>query len=129
MSSAFALVRFKKTGNIYYTYYDGTSDIIFPHLYTAQECYDPKIDCYCAISYGRTLRYRPGYSSWTFPDNVVDLDEVEIYSDYGGGFYWTETGSESIKMINPTLDDFGELVLPNEKPGMPEWADKFLKSL
>lgn len=127
MSSSFALVKFKKTGNIYYTYYNGTSDTICPFLYTAQECYDPKIDCYCAISYGRTLWGQ--HSSRTFPDNVTDVDDVEIYSDYGGGFYWDGTGSESIKMINPILDEWGELALPNEKSGMPEWVDEFLKSL
>lgn len=126
MSAGFALVKFKKTGNIYYTCYEGTSDTIVPFLFTPQECYDPNMDCYCAISYSREMcRQR---SSWAFPDNVLDIDAVEIYANYGG-FYWDETGSESIRMINPALDEWGELRLLNEKVGMPQWARDFLDSL
>lgn len=126
MSAAWVLVKFKKTGNIYYGCYEGTSDTIRPFLCTPQECYDPEIDCYCPISYCRDLSRQ--HSSWRFPDNVDDLDDVEIYSDYGGCFYWDGTGSESIKMINPVLDEYGELMLPNEKSGMPKWVKEHFKS-
>jgi hypothetical protein len=67
--------------------------------------------------------------SCRFPDDVADLDDVEIYSDYGGGFYWSGKGSESIKMVdydslNPWETSYDDIV-----DGMPEWADKFLKEL
>ena len=38
MSRSFALVKFKKTGNIYYGCYDGTCDVMYPFLCTPQEC-------------------------------------------------------------------------------------------
>lgn len=127
MSAAYALVRFKKTGNVYFGCYEGTSDTMIPHICTPEECYNDATDCYCAISYCRTL----GNSgkSWIFPTNIADLDDVEIYSSYGGGFYWNTTGSESIKMLSLRYDEWGELDLDDEKDGIPEWAEKFLNSL
>lgn len=124
MSCSFALVKFKKTGNIYYGCYNGTSDIMIPFLCTPQECYDEKLDCYCAITYCRELSYR--HESWKFPEDVTDLDDIEIYSDYGGGFYWSGTGSESIKMIDDFLDPW-EAVYEDMKHGVPEWVEEFLK--
>lgn len=124
MSAAFGLVRFKTTGNIYYCCYEGTSNSLRPHICTPEECYDEKLDCYCAISYCRELGARKG---WNPPDDVTDWDDVEIYSDYGGGFYWDGTGSESVKMLKLSLDEWGELLIPNEKCGIPEWAEEFLK--
>lgn len=123
MSATYALVRFKKTGNIYFGCYEGTSDTMNPFICTPEECYDEMSDCYCSISYCRGLLLSRGYR---FPDNVTDLDEVEIYSDYGGGFYWPGTGSESIKMIEDYRDPWEECY---EKmiDGKPEWVEEFLK--
>lgn len=126
MSAAFGLVKFKTTGNVYYCCYEGTSDTLIPNICTPEECYDEKLDCYCAISYCRELCRRTG---WSIPDDVTDWDDVEIYSTYGGGFYWDDTGSESIKMLKPALDQWGELLLSNEKYGIPKWAEEFLKRL
>lgn len=126
MSAAFGLVKFKKTGNIYYCCYEGTSDTLNPYICTAKECYDEKLDCYCAISHCRELSRQ--HKSWIFPSDVPDLDEVEIYTDYGGGFYWDGFGSESARMLR----DCGD---PWERPdvkitdGMPKWAEEFLKHL
>lgn len=127
MSRSFALVKFKKTGNIYYGCYNGTPDILLPFLCTPKECYNEEFDCYCAISYCMELSCKT--DSWRFPDDVADLDDVEIYSDYGGGFYWSGKGSESIKMVdydsrNPWETSYDDIV-----DGMPEWAEKFLKEL
>lgn len=126
MSAAFGLVKFKTTGNIYYCCYEGTSDTLNTYICTPEECYDEKLDCYCAISYCRELCARKG---WKTLDGVTDWDDVEIYSDYGGGSYWDDTGSESAKMLKPTLDQWGDLVRLNEKSGIPEWAKEFLEYL
>lgn len=126
MSSSFALIKFKRTGNIYYGCYNGTSDILIPFIFTPEECYDEKTNCYCAISYGKELGKT---REWKFPDNVPDLDEVEIYSDYGYGFYWTGTGSESLRMVKGPLDTCFEEVWVDEKDGQPEWVIEFLKYL
>ena len=125
MSSAFGLVKFKSTGNIYYGCYNGTCDIFLPFIFTAEECYDEELDCYCAITYGRELNRD---RDWIFPDDVKDLDEVEIYSDYGGGFYWNGTGSESARMKKKYLDPFEE-VWRDINDGTPKWVDDFLARL
>lgn len=125
MSASFALVKFKSTGNIYYGCYEGTSDILTPFICTPEECYNEKTDCYCAISYCRELRKA---RVWKFPANIDDLDDVEIYSDYGGGFYWSGTGSESLKMLKGELDPF-ENCYDDMHDGQPDWVVEFLKRL
>jgi hypothetical protein len=126
MSSSFALIRFEKTGNIYYGCYNGTSDILIPFLCTPAECYNPLTDCYCAISYCRDLSKQ--HDLWRFPDDVSDVDNVEIYSDYGGGFYWHGVGSESAKMVNHPLDPFEECD-EDVIDGEPVWVKQFLEEL
>lgn len=123
MSASFGLVKFKKTGNIYYGCYEGTTDIMIPYICTPEECYNEERDCYCAITYCRKLSSQ---QSWRFPDDIADLDDIEIYSDYGGGFYWRGTGSESIKMIKNYLNPFEE-VWEDMKYGEPEWVKEFLE--
>ena len=126
MSKSFALVKFKKTGNIYYGCYNGTPDIMLPFLCTPEECYDEKLDGYCAITY--CMKLSDHGKSWRLPEDVTDLDEIEIYSDYGGGFYWSGTGSESVKMIKDFLNPYDE-VYKDMKDGQPEWVKEFLKQL
>lgn len=126
MSRSFALIKFKKTGNIYYGCYNGTSDIMLPFLCTPQECYDETYDCYNPIRYCEELLE---HNSWTLPDNITDLDDIEIYSDYGCGFYWSGTGSESVKMIKEFLNPFDEVGYKSIKDGVPEWVEEFLKRL
>ena len=122
MSKSFALVKFKKTGNIYYGYYDGTCDVMCPFLCTPQECYDKENDCYNAISYCKELNNTKNREIWK---NLTNLDDAEIYSDYGGGFYWNGTGSESEKMIETFLAPFDQCP-ENIKDGQPEWVKDFL---
>ena len=55
MSRAFALIKFKKSSNIYYGCYDGTCDVMYPSICTPQECYDKEDDCYKPISYCEEL--------------------------------------------------------------------------
>lgn len=121
MSANYGLVKFKKTGNIYYCCYEGTSDIMIPFLCTPEECFDKVWDGFCAISYCRNID-----KSWEFPE-VNDLDDIEIYSDYGGGFYWNGTGSESARMIKEEIN-FGEKVY-EYKNGQPSWVNDFEKEL
>lgn len=124
MSASFGLVKFKRTGNIYYGCYEGTSDLIIPFICTPEECYDKETDCYLAITYCRKLDNE--CKTWKFPDNITDLDNIEIYSDYGGGFYWSGTGSESIKTIKDHLDPWEECY-KDMKNGKPEWVKEFLE--
>lgn len=96
-----------------------------PYLCTPEECYDRFNECYMAISYCRKLR---SSRNLVFPNEVSDLDEVEIYSNYGEGFYWRGTGSESIKMIKDNLDPY-EDCYENIQYGMPQWASDFLSTI
>ena len=126
MSATYALIRFKKTGNIYMGCYEGTSDVMNPYICTGEECWDEKFECYCAISYCRELAKG---KDWIFPKDIPDLDECEVYSDYGGGFYWTAIGSESIKMIDNPLDEYCELDFDKITDGVPDWVREYWKSL
>lgn len=126
MSASYALIKFEKTGNIYHGCYEGTSDSMRPHICTPEECYNKETDCYCSISYCRELGKT---KSWTIPDDVPDLDECEVYSDYGSGFYWSTVGSESLKMISCPMDEFGEIELREETDGQPEWVKQYWKEI
>lgn len=85
-----------------------------------------KTDGYWAITYCRKLGDQ--HKSWEFPNDVTDLDDIEIYSDYGGGFYWSGTGSESLKMINDYLMPY-EQCWEDMKDGEPDWVKEFLLHL
>lgn len=127
MSADWGLVKFKKTGNIYMCCYEGTSDILNPYICTPEECYDEQRDCYCAITHCRMIG--ASHDDWAFPDYVQDLDEVEIYTDYGGGFYWYGTGSESIMMIKGPLDTWAFDEDASVIDGRPKWVDEFWSQL
>lgn len=122
MSASFGLVRFNRTGKVYYGCYEGTSDVMIPYLCIPKECYDDDDQRYYPISYCRHLG---DINDWKFPDSISDLDQVEIYSDYGGGFYWPSEGSESVKMIKGNLMPW-ENCYEDMKYGIPQWASDFL---
>lgn len=126
MSASWALIKFKRTGNIYFGCYEGTSDTMNPFICTAEECYDEKLDCYCSIWTCREIaKHRCDF----FLTDIPDLDEVEVYSDYGGGFYWTAVGSESFKMIDNPLDEFMCVDFDKCTDGKPEWVEEFERKL
>ena len=119
MSKAFALIKFRKTGNIYYGIYNGTVDVLSPKICTPEECYDPSSDCYCAISYLEDTLY----DYYEYPEDA-DWDIVDIYSDYGRGFYWQGIGSESLKLIKKGCIPWEECDYLSH--GKPPWVVEFL---
>ena len=129
MSAEFGLVKFKKTGNIYFCCYEGTSDTLLPFICTAEECYDETSDGYWAITYCRDLRERRRDESWEIPKDTADLDEVEIYITYGGEWCMPGIGSESLRMVNGILDDDYELDYSLFTRECPSWAKEFLDEL
>ena len=124
MSAAFALIKFKKTNNIYYGCYEGTVDVMHSFICTPEECYDKKTDAYWPISYCRVLS---DYKSKECSIHESDLDVVEIYADYGGGFYWYGIGSESEKRIIRGLSPHEEYTQVEIKHGRPAWVKEFLQ--
>lgn len=129
MSASFALIKFKATGNIYYGCYEGTSDLLLPHICTSEECYDEHHGIYSPIRRCRELHARATDISWIISNDELEgsyLDDVEIYSDYGGGFYWRSHGCEAIKKVNvwgePWSDEYA-----NVMDGVPDWVKEFLE--
>ena len=118
MSRSFALIKFDKTNNIYYGCYNGTSDILIPKICTPEECYDKEYNAY------RPISYLDVPSNYILNIQVNDFDNVYIYSDYGGGFWWRGTGSESAKYIKEGLDPWNEDI--QIKDEVPKWVQDFL---
>ena len=126
MSKALGLVRFINSGNIYMGVYNGTIDVMYARIFTPKECYSEKDDCYKCFSYMNNLFHE----DWRIKE-PCNLSPVEIYSDYGGGFWWRGFGDENQKLItsdscgetNPYFSDNNIEIFD----GTPDWANKFMK--
>lgn len=119
MSKSYALIRFYKTGNIYYGVYNGTVDTLYFNICTAEDCYDKELDGYYLI------HYLCNKQEDVLPKGAPDLDDVDIYTSYGGGFYWKGRGSESLKMVLEGLSPW-EFEYDSVIDGKPDWAERFL---
>ena len=111
MSRAIAFIRFNKTGNIYYGCYDGTVDLMYSSFTEYQDNFD--IFDWCS---------EHCYDYQKIDKNLIkDEDDIEIYSDYGGGFYWDGKGSEKYKIITEGFDPWSDY---SNSPidGQPEWV-------
>jgi len=119
MSKAFGLCRFKSTGNIYWCVYNGTSDVMNPWLCTSEDITDDEghINVFSILK-----EKRP----WEPVERLIDIDDVDLYSDYGGGFYWSGTGSELNRRILSNLMPFDECY-DDVKDGSPDWVSVFLQ--
>ena len=118
MSRAFGLCRFRSTSNIYWCVYDGTSDVMYPWLYTDEEITDNNGGTHL---FSMINSKRP----WKPEQPPTDIDVVDLYSDYGGGFYWCGKGSELNRLILSELaplDDWSQDVTD----GVPSWVSDFL---
>lgn len=89
-----------------------------PWLRTTEEITD---DDGCRSVFGILKENRP----WKPVEEPTDTDDVDLYSDYGGGFYWHGTGSESSRMILSNLMPYDECY-DDMKDGYPEWVNDFL---
>ena len=141
MSRAIALVKFNKTGNIYIGVYDGTVDVLVPVVLPPEKCLKDD-GCYHVFD-----SIEEAYNQFKSTDRDLinysnsEIDEVEIYSDYGGGFFWMAEGIESYGLIfNKYLapfnyiDHFTPWCLDDNNSievidGVPEWAKEFMDNL
>lgn len=127
MGASTALIRFKKTGNIYMGCYESIRDTMNPYICKPLDCYDKKRDWYRAITYCRDIAKD---RDCIFPKDVPDLDEVDVYSDWNFGGWFSAIGSESARMIDQwPLDEFGELDWDAIRQEKPDWVDAFWKEL
>ena len=98
MSHAIGLAKFKD-GTILWYEYDGTSGIAGPDLYETHN--------------ELKLNWRKR-ASWEKAAPGDDDVEVELYSDYGRGFYWSARASRERMVITKTrmpFDDEGAVML------------------
>lgn len=90
-------------------------------FFRPEECFEDGY--YHAISYGRKINDE---RDWVNSDELNDIDDIEIYSDYGSGFYWEGEGSESAKVIIKGTN-FGYIY--DYTNGKPKWVTDFWKSI
>ena len=116
MSKAIALIKFKKTGNIYYGCYNGISDKMRPRICSLDECFNAEKNAYMVTD----------YCSEPIDNEITDVDDVEIYSSHGDGFYWEGKGCEPAEIL---IDGLEPLDNPDIEwvDGIPEWAKTELK--
>lgn len=102
MSSAILLVRFPN-GDIRFGFYFGTSDVALPKLITEPDgWYD--------------LKGTPWPSSAELA-SLEGVEDVEVYSDYGGGFSWP--GRATRDWLVEGHDPFDG---DRDHDGTPQWA-------
>lgn len=123
-------------GNIKYFEYDGTDDICRPKLYdTFDEMIDNWRKPYVSIEANNITHDKKSWFKKIFRNNKDkeqsmcdhNVEDVEIYTDYGGGFYWKGTACRKCNMI---LEGKEPCELPIEDrsiEGIPEWAEDFNK--
>ena len=103
MSHASGKVRFND-GTIMHYEYDGTSDWVIPKLYdTHEEMWDN----------WRKYEYQEIHCEHK-------LEDIEIYSDYGNGFYWKGKACRKCNMVieGRSLDHIDDFI----QYGKPKWA-------
>lgn len=95
MSNATLKVRFKKDNLILYGQYFGTSDICHPNLFPTLE-----------EAWSHHRHTDEGWAALTGDKpSPVEEEVVEIYSNYGGGWYWTGLACRHTRRI--TANSFG----------------------
>lgn len=132
MSHSNGEVRFND-GSIKHFEYNGTSDICIPKLY---DTYDEMIDNYRTyntlakennIDYNKTPWYKRILLKYKGDNKKINMcnhneELVEIYTNYGGGFYWNGTACRNCNMLLKGTEPFADdNVYTN---GIPEWAEK-----
>lgn len=105
MSHASGKVKFKDDKIMHYEY-DGTSDWCIPKLYDTHE------------------EMRNNWRKYEYEEIHCehDLEDIEIYSDYGNGFYWKGKACRKCNMIIEGLNPYpcdDSIFITN---GKPDWV-------
>lgn len=110
MSEVLGLVKFKD-GTIKYFVYNGVVNIAGPKLFDTCEKMYKKNNEYIDIEVKHS----------------IDDEEVEIYSDYANGFYWTGRANKEKMIITSCclIDDIDAII----HQGQPDWAAQFLADI
>lgn len=118
MSKALGLVKFSD-GEIFETCYNGTVDIMW-RFFISKEKLDKNF-------YGDIFYFYENSRNNTYKGPSLYDEIVEIYSDYGKGFYWKGLANKKYKCITSGIDPYNELEYDEIKDGQPNWVKKYLK--
>lgn len=102
MSKLYTLVRFLKTGNIYYGSYDTIGQIAGNYICTPKEAYDAADNVYDKAAFWREKEKRDGCNAYThecLAGTEPDCDDVEVYIP-GLCMTFLSKGSEQRKVIS-----------------------------
>lgn len=139
MSNAMALMRFKDTGTILMGIYDGTSDILCSYMYKP-EFFMNEDGIYKVFSKIKECFKMDDHYNSIVPEYTYDeVSDVEIWSDYGGTFWWEGKAVEKYGYILPMyIDPFrieyseseGKYInVCDVVDGEPDWVQEFVYKL
>ena len=127
-----ALMKFKDTGTILMGIYCGTTDYLLPYMFKP-EFFMLEDGTYSVFSKEHECSgccYENGYIVEIPPYTCDDVSDVEIWSDYGGTFWWNGKAVEKYGYI---LQEYRCPFDTDESIGLhdntPEWVTEFLDEL
>lgn len=134
MGKARGQVKFRDT--IKFFVYNSTEDICKPKLYdTFDEMLDNWRKPYVSIEVNNITYDKKSWFKKIFRTNkdknreqsICNHSEepVELYTDYGGGFYWNGTACRKCNMILKGREPFELPVEDRHIDGIPDWAEDF----
>jgi hypothetical protein len=97
--------------------YCGTTDVAWPALF---DTLDAAWDAY------RDTKL-PGEVDWEWvfhPEPIGPAEPVEVYSDYGNGFWWPATATRNRLLTRLNWDEFEE----HRHRGAPDWVAHRVRS-
>ena len=120
VSRAIALVRFND-GTILRGCYNGTSDFLSQWLITDEEL-EEKYDGSC---FNWDSEKWDNYDNeYIDTDTIDDAEDVEIFSDYGGGFSWKGQASRSKLVVTSSTN----LDCVDWENHIPKWVKEYFKN-
>lgn len=122
MSKVYTLVRFSKTGNIYYGSYDTIGQIAGNYICTPKEAYDAADDVYDKTAFWREKEKRDGCNAYTYECLVgtePECDDVEVYVPSLRAAFPSK-GSEQRKLISGWDRKASPI-----KEDLPYWVEEF----
>ena len=133
MSRANAYIKFNDTGHLYFGGYDGTTDYMKPNILPITKETVKKYGVSDICLSGITFYYEFEPQEFTeeeFESMVKNSTDCEIYTDYGGGYYWEAKGYErnpdTFSIITKNLSPYYYDELEDDTymtDGEPDWMD------
>ena len=131
MSRACAYIKFTNSGNLYFGGYCGTCDYMKSHILpiTKENVDKYAVSDICLDGIKFYYEFEPDVSDDDYKEMCKNSSPCEIYSTYGGGFYWEafgyERGEDTFSVITKRLSPYyGEEAYESMVDGEPDWMDE-----